>query len=96
MLRHDSDRSIREQEASKLLVTGTNFEGREFQEETDTIDISETGILFNLKTAIWMDTHLTIEIRASSLFGTQSLQKAKVVRIRSDSSGKRLVGARFD
>jgi hypothetical protein len=78
------------------LVRGLDVEGREFQESTETIDISESGISFLLNTSIWMDSHLTIEIRHSQVFGPCSVQKAKVVRLRSQPDGKQLVGARFD
>lgn len=96
MPRYGSQRAIREQESSKLFIAGVGLDGKEFQEETQTIDISETGISFFLQTPIWMDSHLTIEIRSSDLFGPQTVMKAKVVRLRSEPSGRQFVGARFD
>jgi hypothetical protein len=96
MSKHGSQRAIREPEASKLVIKGVGAGGKEFEEQTETIDISETGISFFLQTPIWMDSHLTIQIRSSSLFGSESVQKAKVVRLRSEPSGRQFVGARFD
>jgi hypothetical protein len=96
MSRHGSERASREPEASKLVITGVDVEGKEFREETHTIDISETGISFLLKTPLWMDAHLTIDIRSSNLLGSQSIVKAKVVRFGKHSDDGRFVCARFD
>jgi len=91
--RHDRER---EREKCKLSVTGTDAKGTPFQEETETIDISETGISFYLTTPIWVDSHLKIDIRSSSLFGPTHSTQAKVVRIKVDPNKQQFVAARFD
>jgi hypothetical protein len=89
-------REKREPEASRLVITGVDVEGKAFREESQTVDISQNGISFLLKTPLWMDAHLTLDIRSSSLLGPQSVVKAKVVRFGKEVAGKRLIGARFD
>jgi PilZ domain len=96
MSQHGSERANREHESSKLVITGVDVEGKEFREETYTIDVSETGISFPLKTPLWMDAHLTIDIRSSDLLGPHSVVKAKVVRFGKHSDDGRFVCARFD
>jgi hypothetical protein len=93
---YGSERENREPETSRLVITGVDVEGKEFKEESETVDISESGISFLLRTPLWMDAHLTLDIRSSSLFGPQSVKKAKVVRFGTEISGKRLIAARFD
>jgi len=86
----------RERESSKLSVRGTDSKGARFQENTETIDISETGISFYLTTPIWVDSHLEIDITSSSLFGPKHTLKAKVVRISVTPDKRQFVAARFD
>lgn len=88
--------ATRQEEGSKILVKWTDSEGNAFTEKTDTRDISETGISFYLNTPIWLDTHLTLTIGSSSLFGRLHTTAAKVVRVQTDASGRQIVGARFD
>ena len=96
MVKQSRGRAPREIEQSQIIVEGNNLKGEPFQEETQTLDISESGISFLLKTPIWMDSHLTLKIMSSSLFEADYRLKAKVVRMQNESSGKRLIGARFD
>jgi len=96
MARQARGRSPREEEHTQILVMGDDLKGEPFQEETETVNISESGISFYLKTPIWMDSHITLKIPFSSLFETDSSMKAKVVRMQNESSGKKLIGARFD
>ena len=96
MSRYGSQRAVREPESSALVISGIDVTGAQFQEESQTINISETGIAFFLKTSVWMDAHLDLEIRSSLSLGPKSLLKAKVVRFGTPVSGKRLVAARFD
>jgi hypothetical protein len=86
----------REREKSKLSVKGTDAKGAPFQEETETIDISETGISFYLTTPIWVDSHLKIDITSSSLFGPTHSAQAKVVRVKVDPDKRQFVAVRFD
>ena len=90
-----SDRG-RGTESSRLFVNGTDAKGAPFQEETETIDISETGISFYLTTPIWVDSHLKIDITSSSLFGPKHSAQAKVVRIKVDPDKRQFVAVRFD
>ena len=96
MSRYATQRAVREQESSALSIFGVDVTGAQFQEESQTIDISDTGIAFFLKTSLWMDAHLDLEIRSSPSLGPKSLLKAKVVRFGTQVGGKRLVAARFD
>ena len=96
MSRYGSQRAVREQETSQVLVSGVDVAGVQFQEESKTVDISDTGIAFYLKASVWMDAHLSLEIRSSPSLGPKSLLKAKVVRFGLPADGKRLVAARFD
>ena len=96
MARQARGRAPRESEQSQVVVTGIDVKGNPFQEETQTVDISESGISFYLKTTIWMDSHLTLKISSSSFFQAGSVMKAKVVRIQNEPSARKLVGVRFD
>ena len=89
-------RAIRAKEKSKLLVEWVDANGLLFMEQTETHDISETGISFYLKNLVWVDTHLTLIITSSKLFGSAHIAMAKVVRIQTGPSGGQLVATRFD
>lgn len=91
-----SSGAIRERENSKLLVICLDAAGDTFAEQTQTHDISETGISFYLKNQVWVDTHLNITIASSNLFGRLHATAARVVRVQTDPSGRQLVGVRFD
>ena len=88
--------ATRQEEDSKVLVKWKDTEGNAFTEKTETRDISETGISFYLNTPIWLDTHLTLTIGSSLLFGRLHTTTAKVVRVQTDALGRQVVGARFD
>ena len=96
MSRYGSQRADREPESSAMVISGFDVTGAKFQEESQTINISETGIAFYLKASVWMDAHLNLEILSSPTLGPKSLLKAKVVRFETPSGGQRLVAARFD
>ena len=96
MAKQARGRAPRESERSQIVVTGIDVKGNPFQEETQTVDISESGISFHLKTTIWMDSHLTLKIHSSSFFQAESVIKAKVVRIQNEAFDRKLVGALFD
>jgi hypothetical protein len=96
MSRYGSQRAEREPESSALVISGFDVTGTKFQEESQTIDVSETGIAFYMKTSVWMDAHLNLEVLSSPSLGPKSLLKAKVVRFGTPAGGKRLVAARFD
>lgn len=96
MSRYDSQRADREPESSAMVISGVDITGAKFQEESQTIDLSETGIAFYMRTSVWMDAHLNLEILSSPSLGPKSLLKAKVVRFGKPTEGKRFVAARFD
>jgi len=83
-------------ENSKLFIKCANANWELFTEQTETHDISESGISFYLKTPVWVDSHLTIIIASSTLFGRLCSVSAKVVRVQVDATGRQLVAARFD
>jgi hypothetical protein len=89
-------RAPREEEHVSIIVAGNDAKGDLFQEETQTVDMSESGISFYLKTPIWMDSHLTLKIQFSSLFGVDTVIRGKVVRMQDETSGRKLIGVRLD
>ena len=96
MSRYGSQRAEREPESSALVISGIDVTGTKFQEESQTIDLSETGIAFYMKTSVWMDAHLNLEVLSSPSLGPKCLLKAKIVRFGTLAGDKRLVAARFD
>ena len=96
MSRYGSQRAVREPESSALVISGIDVKGEKFQEASNTIDVSESGIAFYMQTSVWMDAHLDLEINSSPSLGPKSFLKAKVVRFGTPIGGKRLVAARFD
>jgi hypothetical protein len=86
----------RARENSRLLVKCFDAEGKSFTEQSETYDISESGISFYLKSPVWVDSHLTITIASSNLFGRLFTTSAKVIRVQVEPSGKQFVAARFD
>ena len=95
MPKHSSG-AFRARENSKLLIKCSDADGKPITEQSETYDISESGISFYLKTPVWVDTHLTITIASSNLFGRLHTTTAKVIRVQVDPSGKQFVAARFD
>jgi hypothetical protein len=93
----DNNRNTgRIKENSKLLIKCRDSNCELFTEQTETHDISESGISFYLKTPVWVDSHLTIMIASSTLFGRLCSVNAKVVRVQVDAAGRQIVAARFD
>ncbi len=95
MPKHGSG-AVRARENARLLVKCSDADGKSFTEQTETYDISESGISFFLKSPVWVDSHLTITIASSSLFGRLYTTTAKVIRVQVEPSGKQFVAARFD
>jgi PilZ domain-containing protein len=96
MAKHRSGNTVRIEENSKLLIKWRDANGELFTERAETHDLSDSGISFYLKTPVWVDSHLTITIASSELFGRLSSVNAKVVRVQVDPAGRQLVAARFD
>ena len=88
-------RDIRDEESSTLLVRGRDADGNPFEEQTTTCDISGTGVSFYLRTPLRVGSPVSIQITNSALFGYLHTAQAQVVRVESDASGRRLVGAGF-
>ena len=88
--------AVRAKEDSKLLIKYADSAGKPFTEKSETHDISETGISFYLKSPVWVDTHLTITIASSILFGHICTKTAKVIRIQFEDTGRQFVAARFN
>jgi len=89
-------RAIRAQEKSKIIVEWGDANGLRLTEQTETHDISETGISFYLKNLVWVDTHVILTITSSTLFGPVHTVMAKVVRIETGPAGRKLIATRFD
>ena len=96
MSRYGIQRAEREPEISAVMISGIDEKGEKFQEESKTVNVSETGIAFYMQTSVWMDAHLDLEVMSSPSLGPKSFLKAKVVRFGRPTGGKRLVAARFD
>ncbi len=96
MAKPGSGNTRRIQDNSKLLIKWQDAKGELFTERAETHDLSDSGISFYLKTPVWVDSHLTITIASSELFGRLCDVSAKVVRVQVDAAGRQLVGARFD
>jgi hypothetical protein len=96
MAKPGSGNTRRIEDNSKLLIKWQDANGELFTERAETHDLSDLGISFYLKTPVWVDSHLTITIASSKLFGRLCDVSAKVVRVQADAAGRQLVGARFD
>jgi hypothetical protein len=92
-VRGEKRRDFREPEKVKVTVRGTNSNGLSFEEQTQTVDLSESGLSFYLNTPIFVRTFLSVEISNSRLAHVKI--QALVVRIDTSSPGKQLVAAQF-
>ena len=92
-MRGEKRRDFREPEKVKVTVRGTNSNGLSFEEQTQTVDLSESGLSFYLNTPIFVRTFLSVEISNSRLAHVKI--QALVVRIDTSSPGKQLVAAQF-
>ena len=68
------------QRSSALVISGIDVKETKFQEESKTIDVSETGIAFYMKTSVWMDAHLDLEVLLKPFVGAEVSLKGKMVR----------------
>ncbi len=83
MSRYGSQRAEREPESSAVVISGIDVKGEKFQEESKTIDVSETGIAFYMQTSVWMDAHLDLEVMSSPSLGPKSLPESKSGSLRN-------------
>ena len=92
----DGRASVRQNERSTVVIAGVDVNGSAFEEITESRDVSEEGISFYLNQPIWINTHLTADVRSSSGSTINGTNRVMVVRIEADGAGKRVVGARFN
>lgn len=88
-------RDYREEEKAKIVVTGDDLNGHAFEEQTESINISSTGISFYLKTFIGPRSFISIDLSQSMQFGYLGKVSAVVVRIEESGSEKHLLAAEF-
>jgi hypothetical protein len=94
-VRGEKRRDFREPEKAKVAVRGTNSNGLSFEEQTQAVDLSESGLSFYLNTPIFVRTFLSVEISNSRLLAHIGRVQVLVVRIDTSSPGKQLVAAQF-
>jgi hypothetical protein len=92
-MRGEKRRDSREPEKAKVIVKGTDSNGLPFEEQTQTVDLSASGLSFHLNAPIFVRSFLSVEI-SSSLLAPIGKMQALVVRI-DCSPGKQLVAAQF-
>ena len=88
-------RDYREEEKANIIVSGEDLKGHSFEEQTESINISSSGISFYLNTYIGPRSFISIELSQSKQFGYLGKVSAVVVRIEMSSSEKHLVAAEF-
>ena len=94
-MRGDKRRDFRESEKVKVTVKGTDSHGMSFEEQTQTVDLSASGLSFYLNTPIFVRTFLSVEISSNSLVAYIGKVQVLVVRIDTSSAGKQFVAAQF-
>jgi hypothetical protein len=88
-------RDYREEEKATIVVSGDDLKGHAFEEQTESINISSSGISFYLNTFIGPRSFITIDLRQSQQFGYLGKVSAVVVRLEMSSSAKHMVAAEF-
>jgi hypothetical protein len=88
-------RDYREEENATIVVSGDDLKGHAFEEQTESINISSSGISFYLNTLIGPRSFITIDLRQTQQFGYLGKISAVVVRLEMSSSEKHLVAAEF-
>jgi hypothetical protein len=78
------------------VVKGIDANGVAFEDQAEIHDLSEEGLSFYFNRPLWVNSHLTIEIPASSIFPPRYIARAMVLRLQVDLSGKKLVAAWFN
>ena len=85
----------RKEEKANIIVSSEDLKGHSFEEQTECVDISSSGISFYLKTFIGPRSFISIDLSQSKEFGYLGKVSAVVVRVEQSSSGKHLVAAEF-
>ena len=88
-------RDYREEENSTIVVSGEDLKGHAFEEQTESINISSSGISFYLNTFIGPRSFISIDLSQSRYFAYRGKVTAVVVRIEMSSSEKHLEAAQF-
>ena len=88
-------RDYREEEKAAIVVSGDDLKGHAFEEQTESINISSSGISFYLNTFIGPRSFITIDLSKSKQFGYLGKVSAVVVRLEMSSSAKHMVAAEF-
>ena len=91
MAKDNPGNTSRTKENSKLFIKCANANWELFPSKQKLMTFGEPGISFYLKTPVWVDSHFTIMIASSTLFGRLCSVSAKVVRVQVDTAGRRLV-----
>src|SRR5215510_11521209 len=92
-MRREKRRDLREPEKVKVTVNGSDDNGRSFEEQTETVDLSESGLSFHLDTPIFVRSFLSLNMNSNSLLTGKLV--ALVVRIETSRPGKQLVAAQL-
>jgi hypothetical protein len=92
-MRREKRRDLREPEKVKVTVNGSDDNGRSFEEQTETIDLSESGLSFHLAPPIFVRSFLSLNMNSNSLLTGKLV--ALVVRIETSRPGKQFVAAQL-
>jgi hypothetical protein len=88
-------RDYREEEKVNIVVSGEDLKGHAFEEQTESIDISSSGISFYLNNFTGPRSFISIDLSQSKQFGYLGKVTAVVVRTETSSAEKHLVAAEF-
>ena len=88
-------RDRREEERASIVVSGENLARNTFEEQTESINISSSGIAFYLNNSIGPRSFISLELSQSKEFGYLGKIRAVVVRLENISSEKKFVAAEF-
>jgi hypothetical protein len=88
-------RDNREEEKANIVVSGKDLKGHVFEEQTESINISASGILFYLNTFTGPRSFISIDLSQSEQFGYRGKVTAVEVRTERSSAEKHQVAAEF-
>ena len=94
-MNNEKRRDSREKEMANIVVSSKDLKGLSFEEQTESIDISASGIAFYLKTPIGPRAFISVDLSQSKEFGFRGKVPATVIRIEPSTSEKSLVAAGF-
>jgi len=92
-MRREKRRDLREPQKVTVTVNGLDDNGRSFEEQTETIDLSESGVSFYLDTPIFVRSFLSLNMNSNSLLTGKPV--ALVARIETSRPGKQLIAAQL-